>query len=189
MRIPSAIGLLMGHLRQGAGARAGVGAHAGVGAGARAGARLIVGDGVGSGSFAEMMLQGAREDGKTKKKGAEEPAPDAVAPNTMWSPPAVGAPALGTLAQAEPPARRSLEDLLPALVRRIAWSGDARRGTIRLELGAGALSGGTLVVHADEGRVRVQLNAPEGVDAAEWRARIEERLVRRGLSVEAVDVE
>jgi hypothetical protein len=60
---------------------------------------------------------------------------------------------------------------------------------MRLELAAGALSGGTLVVHADDGRVSVQLRAPEGVNPAEWRARIEERLAKSGLSVEAVEVE
>jgi hypothetical protein len=84
------------------------------------------------------------------------------------------------------PARASLEDLLPALVRRVAWSGDGRRGTVRLELGSGALAGAELVVHADEGRVRVQLHGPPGVDLKPMRERIAARLAARGLSLDDV---
>ena len=83
----------------------------------------------------------------------------------------------------------SLEDLLPALVRKIAWSGDARRGSVRLELGAGALSGGTLLVRAEGAQVHVALHAPPGTDVEDWRARIATRLAARGLDVTAVDVE
>jgi hypothetical protein len=84
-------------------------------------------------------------------------------------------------------ARASLEDLLPALVRRVAWSGDGRRGTVRLELGSGALSGAELIVHADDGRVRVQLRAPAGVDLAPLRERIAARLAARGLRLDDVE--
>ncbi len=85
-------------------------------------------------------------------------------------------------------ARTSLEDLLPLLVRKVAWAGDGKRGTVRMELSAGALAGATLVVHADHGHVRVELDAPAHVNAAEWRARIHERLTQRGLLVDAIDV-
>jgi hypothetical protein len=85
-------------------------------------------------------------------------------------------------------ARASLEDLLPAIVRRIAFSGDGRNGSVRLEFGAGALSGGTLVVHADDGHVRVELDAPAGEDTAAWRERIESRLQGLGIAVDDVDV-
>lgn len=85
-------------------------------------------------------------------------------------------------------ARTSLEDLLPALVRKVAWSGDGRRGTVRMELGAGALAGATLTIHADDGRVRVELDAPAHANAAEWRTRIHDRLTRRGLLVDAIEV-
>ena len=85
------------------------------------------------------------------------------------------------------PARASLEDLLPALVRRVAWSGDGRRGTVRLELGSGVLAGAELVVHAEEGHVRVQLRAPAGVDLGPLRERIAARLAQRGLSLEQVE--
>jgi hypothetical protein len=88
----------------------------------------------------------------------------------------------------ETSARASLETLLPALVRRIAWSGDGRKGSLRLEFGAGALAGGTLVVHSDDGRVRVELQAPTGADAATWKERIVSRLEARRLHVEDVDV-
>jgi|HubBroStandDraft_6_1064221.scaffolds.fasta_scaffold806226_1 hypothetical protein len=86
-------------------------------------------------------------------------------------------------------ARASLEGLLPALVRRVAWSGDARRGMVRLELGSGALAGSTLRVECDEGRVRVHLDAAPGVDLGAWKARIAARLVATGLTVDAVEVE
>jgi hypothetical protein len=85
-------------------------------------------------------------------------------------------------------ARVSLEQLLPKLVRRVAWSGDARAGTVRLELGAGALEGATLTIHAESGALRINLELPEGVDAAEWRRRIGGRLGARGLQVAELEV-
>lgn len=78
-------------------------------------------------------------------------------------------------------AAASLEVLLPALVRRIAWSGDGRRGSVRMELGSGPLAGGVLLVHADGGNVSVHLDAPAGADKAEWQARIARALEGRGL--------
>lgn len=86
-------------------------------------------------------------------------------------------------------ARASLEDVLTALVRRIAWSGDGRRGAVRLELGAGALAGATLLVEADEGRVRVRLSAPPGVDTEAWRRRIAERFAAKRIAVDALEVD
>lgn len=83
----------------------------------------------------------------------------------------------------------SVEELWPTLVRKAAWSGDARRGSVRLELGAGALAGTTVLVQSDDGRVRVQLSAPAGVDLDAWRVRIARRLAARGLEVERVDVD
>ena len=75
-----------------------------------------------------------------------------------------------------------MEELLPQLVRRIAWAGDRRRGTVQLELGAGPHAGTTITVHAEEGRVRVELEGPAG----ELRERILARLARHGLDVECV---
>jgi hypothetical protein len=78
--------------------------------------------------------------------------------------------------------------MLPTLVRRIAWSGDGRKGSLRLEFGGGALAGGTLVVHSQDGRVRVELDAPAGTDTAAWKERITARLEERNLEVEEIDV-
>jgi hypothetical protein len=82
-----------------------------------------------------------------------------------------------------------LSEFWPLLVRRIAWSGDTRRGCVRLELGAGPLTGGTLFLRSEEGRVHVKLNAPPGVDLEGWRVRIAARLAARGLALEGVEVD
>lgn len=82
----------------------------------------------------------------------------------------------------------SLEELLPVLVRRIAWSGDGTRGAARLEIGAGELAGATLLIAADAGRVRVHLEVPAGVDAAAWRDRIRRQLESRRIVADSVEV-
>lgn len=82
----------------------------------------------------------------------------------------------------------SLEELLPTLVRRVAWSSEGKRGTARLEIGSGDLAGATLLVHADAGRVRVQLAVPPGSDAQSWRDRIVRRLAARDIPVDEVEV-
>jgi hypothetical protein len=86
-------------------------------------------------------------------------------------------------------ARASFEEVLPQIVRRIAWSGDARRGAVRMELGAGALAGATLLIECEDGRVHVRLSAPLGVDADAWRARIAARLAAKRIAVEAIHVD
>jgi hypothetical protein len=117
-------------------------------------------------------------------------------PDAIFHPPA---PVVASLPEAplaaappEAPALRaataSLEELLPALVRRVAWSGDGRSGAVRLELGSGQLAGATLLVQADGGRVRVRLELPVGVDAAEWERRIRQRLEERSIATDAVEV-
>lgn len=88
----------------------------------------------------------------------------------------------------EPRAHATLEEMLPTLVRKIAWGGNGQRGSVRMELGAGKLAGGTVVVHADDGKVRVEVSAPSGADPAEWRRRIDARLRESGLDVESVEV-
>lgn len=85
-------------------------------------------------------------------------------------------------------AAASLEELLPEVVRRVAFSGDGRRGTMRLEIGAGRFAGSTLLVHADGGRVRVHLEVADGVDAAGLASRLAERLRQRGIAADAVEV-
>jgi hypothetical protein len=86
-------------------------------------------------------------------------------------------------------ARAALEELLPAMVKRVAWSGDARRGAVRLELGAGPLAGGTLLVEAHDGVVRVRVDAPAGVDVECWKARISDRLKAARITSTEVVVE
>src|SRR6185437_16491429 len=95
------------------------------------------------------------------------------------------APAPALASAPTPALAPSLEELLPALVRRIAWSGDSRRGAVRLEVGSGELAGATLLIQADGGRLEVTLTAP-GADAEAWRERIARRLADKGLDVDAV---
>ncbi len=95
--------------------------------------------------------------------------------------PAASAPAVTN-------ARVSLEDLVPQLVKKIAWSGDAHRGTVRMELGAGELAGATLTVSAENGRVSVRVDTPPGTDTAAWRERLSNRLEAKGLSLDTVEV-
>jgi hypothetical protein len=174
--------------------------------GAASGAAFSAGDGAASlgdpgaqallGDRGAVFLSGFREAlGRRAAAGrsASHPSPgdplDPAARQSAQLGPPLGASApRAQEAPVEACARVSLEEVLPALVRRIAWSGDGRKGSLRLEFGAGALAGGTLVVHSDEGRVRVELNAPTGADAAAWRERIVSRLEARRLPVEDVDV-
>jgi hypothetical protein len=100
-----------------------------------------------------------------------------------------GLPSTGSASSSDERAFASLEDLLPALVRKIAWSGDGRRGSVRLELDAGALSGATLLVRADGGQLHVALRTPPGTQVEDWRRRIAARLEAKGLDVTAIDVE
>jgi len=92
------------------------------------------------------------------------------------------------LATPEARARLSLEELVPQLVKKIAWSGDARAGTVRMELGAGDLAGSTLIVSSESGRISVSVRAPAGTDTAAWSARLATRLQERGLAVDSIDV-
>ena len=145
---------------------------------------------------------GARRPGDDDGGGRRAPDEDPLDPSArraaQLAPPATSLPcalrsesgaatALATK-PAETCAQASLEALLPALVRRIAWGGDGRRGSVRIELGAGALAGATVVVHADDGRVRVELSVPSGVDGEGWRQRIAQRLAARGIDLEAFEL-
>jgi hypothetical protein len=96
--------------------------------------------------------------------------------------PVVEAPTLVT-------ARASLETLLPAMVKRIAWSGDGQRGAVRIELGSGSLSGAVLMLRAEAGRVSVHMTTPPGTSTEEWRSRIEARLKASGVDVEDIHVD
>lgn len=112
------------------------------------------------------------------RRAAQLAPPQAMTP---WEPAAIARPNLTE--DIAPRARVSMEELLPQLVKRIAWAGDRRKGTVQLELGAGRHAGTTVTVHADGGRVRVEL---QGSDVEELRSRIDARLKRHGLDVESV---
>lgn len=106
--------------------------------------------------------------------------------------PALAAPAPPPPAPGAAQACVSMEQLVPELVRRIAWScsPDGRRGTVRLELGAGPHAGTTVTVHSEGGRVRVVVegarNGGPAADADDLRDRIDRRLRARGLDVDCV---
>jgi len=76
------------------------------------------------------------------------------------------------------------EPLVCEIVRAIAWGGDRRRGTARIELGGARLGGGTVVVHAEGSVVRLDVEGPPGIDADALRARLVARLEARGFSVQ-----
>ncbi len=102
------------------------------------------------------------------------------------APPILPTAAAAATAAEAPLRARSLEELIPALVRRIAWAGDRHSGSVRLELGAGAYAGTTVVVHADGGRVRVEISGSEGPELDRLRTRLDSRLRGHGLDVESV---
>ena len=90
-------------------------------------------------------------------------------------------PSAGVMSAALP-LREDLQNLLTGLARRIAWGGDRRRGSARIELSEGALAGATLVVHTDQQTVSVELELPAGMPAQGWQERIAQRLEGRGFS-------
>ena len=91
---------------------------------------------------------------------------------------------------AQPPAvlppSADLQQLLTGLARRVAWGGDRRKGTARIELSEGALAGATLIVHTEQRSVSVELELPvgAGVGTQGWEARLTERLEGRGFSAQ-----
>jgi hypothetical protein len=91
---------------------------------------------------------------------------------------------------AAPPSTVELpvEALLERLVRRVAVGGTGRRGTARLELGAGGLDGTTVTIHADDsGEVSVEVELGPGA-RGDWHEGLKEKLERRGLTVKSVEV-
>lgn len=79
------------------------------------------------------------------------------------------------------PLREDLQNLLTGLARRVAWGGDRRKGSARIELSEGALAGATLVVHTERQTVSVELELPAGMAAQGWQERIAQRLEGRGF--------
>lgn len=75
----------------------------------------------------------------------------------------------------------ALDDIIARMVTRFALSGDKRRGTAHMSVGAGALEGGTVTLEADGKCVHVRIDAPPGVDASAFGASILARLKAKGL--------
>jgi hypothetical protein len=134
---------------------------------------------------AEVSNAHAEDDGRENKRGFDplDPAARQAAQLAPLLPTNPNAPLPTDPSAIAPRARVSMEELLPQLVRRIAWAGDRRKGTVQMELGAGRHAGTVVTVHADDGRVRVEL---QGADVEELRSRIDARLARRGIQVESV---
>ena len=85
-------------------------------------------------------------------------------------------------ASAALPLRDDLQNLLTGLARRVAWGGDRRKGSARIELSEGALAGATLVVHTEQRSVCVELELPAGARGSGLEERLRERLEARGFS-------
>lgn len=81
-----------------------------------------------------------------------------------------------------------LEPVLEQLVRAVAWSGDRRRGVARIELGGSSFGGAKLWIESHGNALRIELDAPAGVDASQLAARLTARLEARGLRVDELRV-
>lgn len=129
-------------------------------------------------------------DKRRRHEGADDLDPSARQAAQLAPPIGIAPPTEAEKEQvaAQTNARVSLEDLVPQLVKKIAWSGDGQRGTVRMELGAGELAGSTLTVSAANGRVSVDVAAPPGTDVAAWRERLSSRLAARGLALDTIEV-
>jgi hypothetical protein len=93
-----------------------------------------------------------------------------------------------TAAAAQPARELPVEALLERLVRRMAVGGSGKRGTARIELGAGGLDGTTVTIHADDaGEVSVELELAPGA-RGDWHEGLKEKLERRGLRVKSIEV-
>lgn len=135
----------------------------------------------------EVRDGGARDGDETRQDAKiETPALPEFA-SAGWDPLALLGNAL-TRERESVPSRPSLELIAPELLRAIAWGGDRRRGTARLELGGSRYAGATLQIEAAAHVVSVELEAPAGVDASELAERIEKRLRGRGLEVASLVV-
>ena len=117
---------------------------------------------------------------REKPAGAADPLDPETRRCAQLAPPAFTPAAVVPVApdaEIAPRARVSMEELLPQLVKRIAWAGDKRRGSVQMELGAGPHAGTVITVHADEGRVRVELAGDES-------GALRRRLEGKGFTVE-----
>ncbi|MCS6900824.1 MAG: hypothetical protein RMJ98_13875 [Myxococcales bacterium] len=74
--------------------------------------------------------------------------------------------------------------LVDRLLRRIALEGSRHRGTVLLEIGAGAFQGSSVTIHAEGRCLVVEIEAADGEALRRWQCQLQERLKARGLEVE-----
>jgi hypothetical protein len=105
-----------------------------------------------------------------------------------------GAPTSATLAGLSETSGRVTERgssvefaLVEAVVRRVAWGGDRRRGVARIELD-GIFSGTTVWVRGEGRALELEVSLGPGVEAALLPERLLGRLRARGLEVTGLDV-
>lgn len=75
----------------------------------------------------------------------------------------------------------SVEELAPQLLRKMAWSGDGKRGAARLELGGGSLSGAVVMLEADGHDVALSVEGLTASEESSLRSRLSEGLSARGF--------
>ncbi|MCU0656156.1 MAG: hypothetical protein MUF64_13160 [Polyangiaceae bacterium] len=96
-----------------------------------------------------------------------------------WRPPALQEPpALPVIAL--PP----VDQLVDRLLRRLALGGSRHRGTALLEVGAGSLQGATIVIHAEDARLRIEIETPDTEAARRWQQGVQAKLRERGFEAE-----
>jgi hypothetical protein len=125
----------------------------------------------------------------------DRPLPDPLTAGLSQSA-SVGQLALSTLSaltppqSAPPPAAGPVPfaELWTRLVRRVAWGGDGRRATARIEIGEGEWAGAAIVVHALEREIAIEIDLPAGARLEAWRERIASRLRERGLELSELTV-
>jgi hypothetical protein len=76
--------------------------------------------------------------------------------------------------------------MVSEIVQSLAWGGDRRRGAARIELGGKKLGGASVIVHAEDGELTLELTAPTHVNAIELAERLKERLERRGFTIRSL---
>ncbi len=133
-----------------------------------------------------LHLSDEPDEKKEKKKAAAvDPLDPSVRASAQLAPPMLAAAPVDAAAPAQEVttrARVSMEELLPLVVRRIAWGGDKTKAAVHVELGTGAFAGTTVTVHAEGKRVRLELGGAGDLDAL--RTRLESRLRAAGIDVE-----
>ena len=128
-----------------------------------------------------------RGDGQRESKAKDDPRSELDAGDPTWAhrtalmaPPPTHVQAAAQ--HVESVARHaSLEELAPQLLRKMAWSGDGKRGAARLELGTGSLSGAVVTLEADGREVALSVEGLTASEESSLRSRLSEGLSARGF--------